>query len=128
MDDKFAIYYTIVDIFDLEKKNDITYHDFEDFDDADYLKFFVPFDMSILMRYLEYILYKICDNKKEKEKVLMEIKTLYEENINSKDYKWKDISLSELMKGEFNYLKEKFIVRKNYIPDISYFINNYSYY
>ena len=127
MHDKFKDYYSIIDVFDLSKRDDIHFHDDDELDESDFFLFYSPFNMAVFMRYLQYIIYDMCDNMSSKENVQNELGSLYEGKNTGKDYKWKDISLLELMKGNYNYLKEKFVIKDYYVPDRSYFINNFCY-
>ena len=70
----------------------------------------------------------MCKKLIKKNNVINEIDNLKNSaNSASCEYNWKDVSLSELLKGDYNYLIEKFILRKDLVPDINYFINNYKY-
>ena len=127
MNDKFKDYYSIIDVFDLSKRDNISFHDVDELDESDFFLFYSPFNTAVFVRYLQYIIYNICDTMSTKENIQKEIKSLYEGKNTGKDYKWKDISLLELIKGNYNYLIEKFVIRDDYVPDRSYFINNYCY-
>lgn len=127
MNDKFKDYYSIIDVFDLSKRDNISFHDVDELDESDFFLFYSPFNMAVFMRYLQYIIYNICDTMSTKENIEKEIESLLDGKNSNKDYKWKDISLLELIKGNYNYLIEKFVIRDDYVPDRSYFINNYCY-
>ena len=127
MNDKFKDYYSIIDVFDLSKRDNISFHDVDELDESDFFLFYSPFNMEIFMRYLQYIIYDMCDNMSSKENVQNELESLLDGKNTGKDYKWKDISLLELIKGNYNYLIEKFVLKDYYVPDRSYFINNFCY-
>ena len=127
MNDKFKDYYSIIDVFDLSKRDNISFHDVDELDESDFFLFYSPFNMEIFMRYLQYIIYDMCDNMPSKENVQNELESLLDGKNTGKDYKWKDISLLELIKGNYNYLIEKFVLKDYYVPDRSYFINNFCY-
>ena len=127
MNDKFKDYYSIIDVFDLSKRDNISFHDVDELDESDFFLFYSPFNMAVFMRYLQYIIYNICDTMSTKENVQNELGSLLDGKNTGKDYKWKDISLLELIKGNYNYLIEKFVLKDYYVPDRSYFINNFCY-
>ena len=131
MVDKFEMYYCIIDTYDLSKKDDINL-DFPDYSDVDLFFSFCPFNMTVLMRYLENTINKMCDELVIKEKVEKEIENFKKYKNDSsikilKDYNWKNISLLELLKGNFSYLYEKFVVKHYEVPDNNSFIKNYCY-
>ena len=130
MDDKFKEYYEMIDIYDIEKKGMIKFD--ESFSDASFFKDFSPFNLSGLMYYLKKIIYTICDKLIHKDKVQKEIQNLKNalkehKQDDSIDYKWKNISLILLLKGDYIYLKDNFIIRSNYVPDNISFMKNFSY-
>ena len=127
MEDKFSKYYYQVDVFDITKRNNISFDEDSDSEEESFFKLFFPFNMAVLMNHLESIIYKMCDNFSEKEKVEEQIKVLYNEINCSKDFTWKDLSLKELIKGNYTYLKEKFILKHIEVPDNSHFVNNYTF-
>ena len=69
----------------------------------------------------------------DKDKVLNEIEKLKKTiSIDSKindtiDYTWNDVSLKELLKGDYNYLREKYVLKFKDVPDYNSFINNFCY-
>ena len=69
----------------------------------------------------------MCDKFITKEKVRKEINTLYDASNKSKDYKYKNISLKKIIKGEYSYLREIFKLKEFQVPDNKHFINNYCY-
>ena len=127
MNDKFKDYYSIIDVFDLSKRDNISYHDDDELDDSDFFLFYSPFNMAVFMRYLQYIIYDMCDNMPSKENVQNELGSLLDGKNTGKDYKWKDISLLELIKGNYNYLIEKFVLKDYYVPNKDYFMNKFCY-
>ena len=126
MNDKLKTYYCCVDIYNINKKNLILY-DESDSDEIQLFKHFFPINMSMLMRYLENIIYEICKKFVHKESVEKEINDLRNDSKvnNFKDYKWKNVSLRQLFKGDFNYLTEKFILNNQDVPDYNSFVNQY---
>ena len=127
MNDKFKDYYSIIDVFDLSKRDDIHFHGENELDDSDFFLFYSPFNMEVFMRYLQYIIYDMCDNMSSKENVQNELGSLLDGKNTGKDYKWKDISLLELIKGNYNYLIEKFVLKDYYVPNKDYFMNKFCY-
>ena len=128
--DKFKDYYDMIDIYDIDKKKDIIFD--KSSSDANFFKHFSPFNLSGLMYYLKKIIYELCDKFNDKDKVQQEIqkmKNLLKEKKQDDliDYKWKNISLLLLLKGDYIYLKDNFIIRSDYVPDIISFTNNFSY-
>ena len=83
--------------------------------------------MAVLVNYLRTIIFDMCDKFKSKEKVREEINTLYNEVNDTKDFKWQNISLKKIIKGEYSYLREIFILKEFQVPDNEHFINNYCY-
>ena len=127
MENKFTKYYPKIDVFDITKTNNITYDTDSETEDESFFNAFFPFNTAILMNYLKFIIYEMCDNFVQKGKVLEQIKLLYNEEKNQKDFKWKDISLKELIKGNYTYLKQTFIIKHDIVPNNNFFINNYSF-
>ena len=127
MEDKFSNYYILIDIYDETKEHDIPMNSEPHLSDENFFKWYSPFNMSIFFNYLRTIIFDMCDKFKSKEKVREEIKSLYNEKNNSEDYKWKNISLKEMIKGEYSYLREIFILKEFKVPDNDHFINNYCY-
>ena len=130
MEDTLKHYYTMIDIFNKNYRDHLNYDD--DSEDEEFFKLFNPICCSILMRYLEPIIEDICikfDSREKVEKEIEKIKYLTEskgDNI-STDYKFKDITLIDLLKGDYDFLKKKFILKYHLVPDINYYINNYTY-
>ena len=83
-------------------------------------------NISMLMRYIEYIANNICQELVTKENVEKEIQKLKNFKSNN-DYNWKDISLLKLLEADYNYLVEKFILKKEIVPDNNSFIKNFTY-
>ena len=127
MEDKLNKYYILIDIFNKINKPEIDIDYDSIWDDETFFKLFSPFNMAVLVNYLKTIIYDMCDKFITKEKVREEISTLYNEENNSKDFKYKNISLKKIIKGEFSYLREIFILKEYEVPDNEHFINNYCY-
>ena len=133
MEDSLKNYYTIIDIYK-KNYNDLNYDDDDENIDVDetFFKELNPICCPILMRYLEPIIKNICIQFDSKEKVVKEIekiKNLAEskEGGISTDNKSKDITLIDLLKGDYNFLKNKFILEYVRVPNINYYVNNYTY-
>lgn len=95
-------------------------------------KDFSPFNLSGLIYYLEKIIYIICDKFIHKDNVQQEIQNLKnklkeQKQDDSIDYKWKNINLILLLKGDYKYLKDNFIIRSDYAPDNISFMKIFSY-
>ena len=129
MEDKLSKYYFLIDTFDESNKPDINININYDsiWDDETFFILFSPFNMAILINYLRTIIFEMCDKFITKENVRKEINTLYDDTNNSKDYKYKNISLKKIIKGEYSYLREIFILKEFQVPDNEHFINNYCY-
>ena len=127
MEDKLSKYYFLIDTFDESNKPDININYDSIWDDETFFILFSPFNMAILINYLRTIIFEMCDKFITKENVRKEINTLYDETNNSKDYKYKNISLKKIIKGEYSYLREIFILKEFQVPDNEHFINNYCY-
>ena len=129
MEDKLSKYYFLIDTFDESNKPDINININYDsiWDDETFFILFSPFNMAVLVNYLRTIIFEMCDKFITKENVRKEINTLYDETNNSKDYKYKNISLKKIIKGEYSYLREIFILKEFQVPDNEHFINNYCY-
>lgn len=127
MEDKLSKYYFLIDTFDESNKPDININYDSIWDDETFFILFSPFNMAVLVNYLRTLIFEICDKFKTKENVRKEINTLYDDTNNSKDYKYKNISLKKIIKGEYSYLREIFILKEFQVPDNEHFINNYCY-
>ena len=126
MEDRFIHYYSLVDIYNLKNKGKYIVN-LDDKQKEIFLFFsFAPINFSILMRYIEYITKDMCQKLITKENVEKEIQQL--KNFKSdNDYNWKDISFIKLLEADYNYLVEKFILKKEIVPDNNFFIKNFSY-
>ena len=127
MEDKLSKYYFLIDTFDQSNKPDININYDSIWDDETFFILFSPFNMAILINYLRTIIFEMCDKFITKENVRKEINTLYDDTNNSKDYKYKNISLKKIIKGEYSYLREIFKLKEFQVPDNKHFINNYCY-
>ena len=127
MEDKLSKYYFLIDTFDESNKPDININYDSIWDDETFFILFSPFNMAVLVNYLRTLIFEICDKFKTKENVRKEINTLYDDTNNSKDYKYKNISLKKIIKGEYSYLREIFILKEFQVSDNEHFINNYCY-
>ena len=89
---------------------------------------FCPISTSILMKYVEFIINNMCEKLNEKENVLKEIENLKNNHeLISSEYKWKDIDIFDLIKGDYQYLIDKFIIKIDLVPNVESFVNNYSF-
>ena len=127
MEDKLSKYYFLIDTFDQSNKPDININYDSIWDDETFFILFSPFNMAVLVNYLRTIIFEMCDKFITKENVRKEINTLYDDTNNSKDYKYKNISLKKIIKGEYSYLREIFKLKEFQVPDNKHFINNYCY-
>ena len=86
-----------------------------------------PIEISILMKYLWFIIrqiYKDLGSKEKVEKAIEKIKN--ERNKNIKTYNWNDVYIGDLFTADVNFLKKIFILRRDLVSDERSFINNYS--
>ena len=86
-----------------------------------------PIEISILMKYLWFIIrqiYKDLGSKEKVEKAIEKIKN--ERNKNIKTYNWNDVYIEDLFTADVNFLKKIFILRRDLVSDERSFINNYS--
>ena len=127
MEDKLSKYYILIDIFNESNKPEIDIEYDSIWDDETFFKLFSPFNMAVLMNYLRKIIFEMCDKFVEKEKVREEIEALYNEANDSKDFKYNKISLKKIIKGEYSYLREIFVLKEFQVPDNEHFVNNYCY-
>ena len=131
MTEKFENYYQLVDVFN----NDMS--KFKCFDESSpgeeiLFKSLTPIAIEILMRYLKPIINDICTELGSKEKVqkeIEEIKHLISNKSDNKikEYKWKGVTIIDLLKGDYSFLKKKFILEHELVPSIDYYINDYKY-
>ena len=80
------------------------------------------------MRDIKYVVEEICKKLQKKEKILEEIKKLknnLENNLST--YKWRDIDIKDLLKGDYKYLVEKLILKYDLVPDVNCYINKCDY-
>ena len=135
MNEKLKTYYSMVDMYDINKMNKVEYlpYNESDTEEEEFFKDFFPINLDLLIRYLEHTIYDICKKFLDKEKVLNEIEKLKKEITNdleindTSDYTWNDVSLKELLKGDYNYLKAKFLFKFKAVPDYNSFINYFCY-
>ena len=131
MSDKLNIYFPIIDAYRMS--NDFSDNVYES-DEVELLSLFCPFYLSMLMKYLDNIIEPIWKNSSSKEKVnekieylksLLDSKEINPEILNN--YMWKNISLVELLRGDYNFLIEKFILNPELVPNNESYINNYEF-
>ena len=113
MVDKFKPYYIFVDHYILDKNITKIYEE-----ESEPLKvsFFKDFNNNMCKNL-------ILKNKVEEE--IEKVKYNINNNINSCTiWKWKDITLVDLIKGELDFLKKNFIITNEMPIDKNSFINN----
>ena len=128
MEDKFKNYYLLIDKYDIEKN--VSFYAENKTEEETLFKYFFPMNLVMIIRYVDNIINKICEKLIDKEKVLNEIDKIKKlakssEKNNSPDYKWKNVV--EMIKGDFSYLKEIFILKDEDVPDKQSYINNFRY-
>jgi hypothetical protein len=90
-----------------------------------------PINICLLLRCLEPIINVICikfGSEKEALKEVNDIIKIFRANPEDeyiKDYKYEDVSLIDCLKGDYNFLKKKFVIENRFVPDINHYINNY---
>ena len=132
MEDKFKTYYSLIDCYNKDISNYSYYEDSEPFEEI-LFKEFPPINTSIIMRYVTYIVNDICKELNSKEEAIKEIENLKKSINRGNDiknfqkYQWKNTTLIDLLIGDYNLLKNIFVIEDKYVPDINYFINNYKY-
>ena len=97
-------------------------------DDVFLLTYENPISISVLMKYLRFIIkqmYLDLGTKEKMEKAIEEIKN-GKKISEEKKFQWKDIYLEDLFKADFYYLKKIFVLREDLVPDEKSFINQYS--
>jgi hypothetical protein len=128
MVDKFKPYYIFVDHYILDKNITKIYEEESEPLKVSFFKDFNPFNMAILMRYIKNIVNNMCKNlilKNKVEEEIEKVKYNINNNINSCTiWKWKDITLVDLIKGELDFLKKNFIITNEMPIDKNSFINN----
>ena len=126
MEDKFNTYYNLLNVYNLNRKKGISSKEELDPIEISFFKDFCPIKISVLMRDVEFVINNLCKKLLEKEKVLKEIESLKNNHdLNSSEYKWKDIDIIDLLKGDYQYLIDKFIIRIDLVPNIESFVNYY---
>ena len=128
MEDKFKPYYILVDHI-LDKNIKKIYREESDPLEVSFFMDFKPFNMAIIMRYISNIINDMCKKLISKDKVEKEIENLKNNlnnnNTNNNIWKWKNITLVDLIKGELDYIKENFILEDEMAHDENAFVNNF---
>ena len=122
MEDIYETYYWIIDCY---AKGAIPYDIEKESDESKIFKISCPIDAPLLMNYLRIIIGDICKKFGTKERVMEEIKNIKTSNTN-KDYKWHEISLKNIMQGDYNYLISTYLLKSKLVPNITYYIEKYS--
>ena len=132
MNDKLKNYYSLIDVYEIDNKDAIFFDDDDPIEEI-FFKQMLPINTCLIVRYLEPIINDICKRVGSEEKAKKEINNLinlFKANSDEKslkEYKNEDITLLDCLKGDYNFLKKKFIIEDRYVPDINYFLNNYTY-
>ena len=129
MEDKLKTYFSLVDGYSLDKPKNFSYIDESEPEEISLFKQFCPIKIAVLMRDIKYIIEEMCKKFQVKEKVLEEIKNLKNniDNTNLSSYKWRDIDIKDLLKGDYKYLVDKVILDDDLVPDVNCYINKYDY-
>ena len=123
---KFEKYNCLIDCYSKDKFKYL-YIDEEEPDDYAFFSLDHPIEISVLMKYLDFIIEQMYLDLGSKEKVEKAIERIKNEKVrNIKTYSWNDISIEDLFDADINLLKKIFILRRDLVPDESSFINNYS--
>ena len=113
-------YFCIIDGSNFDKEDEL------EPDDIAILRLERPIEIGLLIKYLRFIIKQMYEDLGSKEKVEEAVDKIKSEKIvKEKKYKWKDIYLEDLMNADFNYLKEKFLLKNDLVPDENAFINQY---
>ena len=123
---KFEKYNCLIDCYSKDKYK---YLNIDEEEPEDYILFTLdcPIEISILMKYLNFIIEQMYIDLGSKEKVEKAIERLKSEKDRKiKTYSWKGIYIEDLFDADINLLKKIFILRRDLVPDESSFINNYS--
>ena len=133
MEDKLKNYYSLIDLYRIDN-DDIIYYNDNDPDEEIFFKNMLPINICMIVIYLKPIINSICQKFNSEEKALKDtddiiktIKSNSDEKILNNNYKIGDISLIELLKGDYNFLKKYFIIEDRYVPDINNYVNNFTY-
>ena len=119
-------------MYKIDRQNVIYYNDNDPIEEI-FLKIKLPINTSLIVRYLEPIVEHICKKFGSEERAQEEAKcfeNMFKSNPDGKtlpDYKIGDNSFLECLKGDYNFLKQKFIIEDRYVPDINNFVNNFTY-
>ena len=126
MEDRLKTYYSLVDGYSLNKPENFDYIDESEPEEINLFKHFCPIKISVLMRDIEFVIEEMCKKLKIKEKVLEEIKNLKNDvDNNLSTYKWRDIDIKDLLKGDYKYLVDKVILKYDLVPNVNCYINKY---
>ena len=134
MENKFKKYYCIIDCYYRDKSKINFYDDDSETKNEYFFKNFQPINVCMIIQYLEFIIKDMYNKFNSTERIIKEIEDLKaliktDKTINEEflKYEWRGANLIDLLKGDYKYLKKVFIIEDKYVPDISYYINNYRY-
>ena len=123
--DKFKNYYYLIDVFNYDNNYSEPSKEIIESDLFVYFETVNPLYLDVLMSYLHMIIKKICaENKREEIKTLVEEIKNFPEKFNGK-YDYKDISLSKLFKGDYQFLKNIFVINWNIILNEKSFLEKF---
>ena len=123
---KFEKYNCLIDCYSKDKFKHL-YFDEEEPDDYALFSLDSPIEISVLMKYLDFIIEQMYMDLGSKEKVEQAIERIKNKKVrNIKTYSWNDISIEDLFDADINLLKKIFILRRDLVSDERSFINNYS--
>lgn len=123
--DKFKNYYYLIDVFNYDNNYSEPSKEIIESDLFVYFETVNPLYLDVLMNYLHMIIKKICaENKREEIKTLVEEIKNFPEKFNGK-YDYKDISLSKLFKGDYQFLKNIFVINWNIILNEKSFLEKF---
>ncbi len=123
---KFEKYNCLIDCY-CKAKYKYLYIDEEEPDDYTLFTLDRPIEISMLMKYLNFIIEQMFIDLGSKEKVEKAIEKIKNEKDRKiKTYSWKGIFIEDLFDADINVLKKIFILRRDLVLDESSFINKYS--
>ena len=107
---KFEKYNCLIDCYSKDKFKYL-YIDEEEPDDYAFFSLDRPIEISVLMKYLDFIIEQMYLDLGSKEKVEKAIERIKNEKVrNIKTYSWNDISIEDLFDADINLLKKIFIL------------------
>jgi len=123
---KFEKYNCLIDCYSKDKSKYL-YNVEEQPEDYALFSLERPIEISVLMKYLDFIIEQMYIDLGSKEKVEKAIERIKNEKArNIKTYSWNDISIEDLFNADIDLLKKIFVLRRDLVHDENSFINNYS--